>query len=112
MNNYALRILSIFIVLIAIIQIYGIGEMVFSAFWIWLKFYGSGGIDGITIGTTMTAITVSVSLIVIATSYAIRNKSEDKFVLVLSKYSMYSLLVGLVCLIVLLASPLAYFYSR
>jgi hypothetical protein len=78
----------------------------------WYKFYGYGGIDGITIGTTMTAITVSVSLVAITISYAIRNKSEDKLVLVLSKYSMYSLLVGLVCLAVLLASPLAYFNSR
>lgn len=109
--NILHRCIALIILSIAFFQLYGIGERVSSALWMWYKFYGSNG-NGITVGTTMTLITYIVSIALIAFTNFMHSRTNDKFSLTLFKFGGYSLFFGLLCLTILLVSPLAYLYSR
>ncbi|MCG7530754.1 hypothetical protein MHM98_05210 [Psychrobium sp. MM17-31] len=109
--KFLYRSLTLVILFIGFIQLYGVGERISSALWRLYKFYGSNG-EGITVGTSMALITYVVSICLIVVSGVIYKKSNDSIALALARLSSFILLFGLLLLTLLLLSPLAYFYSR
>jgi magnesium-transporting ATPase (P-type) len=103
------RFIALFSIIVAVIQIYGIGEKLQHALWQWYKFKDFSGDGYTTVSMHMFLVTTVVSVINICVANWVSRQNIGRFFSTCSLYSSQALLSGIMVLIVLLASPLAQF---
>ena len=107
-----LRFLVSFLIIGAVIQIYGVGNRAISAFWQWYKFNNYSNDGYITISYLMFGATACLSMALIILGVFVIKRSEEMFVRKLAAISTSSLTIGLSSLLILVISPLAVLVSR
>jgi len=103
------RFIALFSLIVAVIQIYGIGEKLQHALWQWYKFKDFSGGGYTTVSMHMFVVTTVVSVISVCVANWVARQNIGRFFSTCSLYSSRALLSGIMVLIVLLASPLAQF---
>ena len=103
------RFIALFSVILAVIQLYGIGEKLHHALWQWYKFKDFSGGGYTTVSMHMFVVTTVASVFGICIAHWVSRQNIGHFFSTCSLYSSWSLFSGIMVLIGLLASPLAQF---
>jgi len=111
MNNLY-KILAIVLIATAVIQWLGIGERIYHAFWQWYKFKDYSGNGYTTISYGMALVTYVLSGLLMALGLFLAKCQAGSFVTLSGKYSSAALAVGILCLSLLLLSPLGELVKR
>jgi hypothetical protein len=96
----------------ALMQWLGVGERIHHAIWQWYKFADYGGGGHTTVGYSAVLLTFTLSAVAISLCCLIYKNTNDVFVSVVTKYSSYSLVLGLASLSTLLISPIGQLVQR
>jgi len=103
------RVIVTFLLAVAIIQWLGIGERIYHAFVQWWKFKDYSDNGRTTMNRSMVMATYVISTASIAISFVLTKTQSDLFVVVTGRLAAILLMVGVVALTVLLASPFGEF---
>lgn len=107
MNN-VYRLISVFLAVTAMVQLFGIGERIQHALWQWYKFAGYSNDGHTTLGTTMVVSTFVLSLCAIFIAWLVyKFSAKQLWSAKVAMYSGFSFCLGLALLSALLISPLA-----
>ncbi len=101
------------ILLLAIVQWFGIGERTYHAWWMWHKFKGYDESGHTTLSKEMVGITYALSLLLIVASLLVRQYwGLSPITKRINYIAMALLTIGVCWLTLLLASPFAMVVSR
>ena len=110
--NITHRTISIALLLVAGIQLFGVSEKVFHGLWLWYVFYGYSNDGQTTLNISLVIFTYAASIIAIGIDFIIFKKSPDKIAAQFAKLSGVSLATGVLVLTILLFSPLGGLVQR
>jgi len=112
MNN-SFRLISVFLAVSAMIQLFGIAERIHHALWQWYKFSGYTNDGHTTLDETMVIATFGLSLCAIFIAWLVcRYSTKQSWAAEVAMYSAFSLCLGLALLSAILISPLAQMVQR
>ncbi len=112
MNN-VYRLISVFLAVTAMVQLFGIGERVHHALWQWYKFAGYRNDGHTTLDATMVVATFALSFCAIFVAWLVYKFSvKQLWAAKVAMYSGFSFCLGLALLSALLISPLAQVVQR